>query len=106
MARAGLAAWWFLPAAVLGRPPGRKLARGPTRGVCTPGQERVSQAIISAAKTSFLKGDRWAYTAGLVAVLFGTYLVFAFFPSRDEEITLLEGYRTSDTLGASAAREP
>jgi DHA2 family multidrug resistance protein-like MFS transporter len=66
---------------------------------------KYSQAIISAAKTSFLKGDRWAYTAGLVAVLFGTYLVFAFFPRRDEEITLLEGYRKSDTLGASAAGE-
>lgn len=64
---------------------------------------KYSQAIISAAKTSFLKGDRWAYTAGLVAVLFGTFLVFAFFPKK---ISLLEGYRKSDTLGASAPGGP
>jgi multisubunit Na+/H+ antiporter MnhF subunit len=59
---------------------------------------QYSQAIISAAKASFLQGDRWAYTAGLVAVLFGTFLVFVFFPKKDPEIKLLAGYHAADTL--------
>jgi MFS transporter, DHA2 family, multidrug resistance protein len=67
---------------------------------------QYSQAIISAAKTSFLKGDRWAYTAGLVAVLFGTFLVFVFVPKKDKEISLLKGYQKSDTLSASAPGDP
>jgi MFS family permease len=63
---------------------------------------QYSQAIISAAKTSFLKGDRWAFTAGLVAVLIGLALVLVFFPNRDVEIDLLEGYHQTDALGAPA----
>jgi DHA2 family multidrug resistance protein-like MFS transporter len=67
---------------------------------------QYSQAIISAAKTSFLKGDRWAYTAGLIAVLVGTFLVFAFFPGKDKEISLLLGYQKSDALNATARSGP
>jgi MFS family permease len=64
---------------------------------------QYSQAIIAAAKTSFLKGDRWAFTAGLVAVLFGLVLVLVFFPKKDAEISLLKGYHETDTPRASAA---
>jgi len=67
---------------------------------------QYSQAIISAAKTSFLKGDRWAYTAGLVAVLFGLALALVFFPKKDREISLLAGYNETDTLSASAPGGP
>jgi MFS transporter, DHA2 family, multidrug resistance protein len=63
---------------------------------------QYSQAIISAAKTSFLKGDRLAYTAGLVAVLIGAALVFFFFPRKDQEISLLEGYQATDSRADSA----
>jgi hypothetical protein len=57
---------------------------------------QYSQAIMSAAKTSFLKGDQWAYTAGLVAVLTGAALVYFFFPRKDREATLLAGYESAD----------
>jgi DHA2 family multidrug resistance protein-like MFS transporter len=62
--------------------------------------------IISAAKTSFLRGDRWAYTAGLVAVLLGALLVFVFFPHKDREISLVEGYHATDALNASSPDGP
>lgn len=56
---------------------------------------QYSQPIISAAKTSFLQGDRWAYTAGLVAVLTGAVLVFFLFPKKEEESSLLAGYQAT-----------
>ena len=55
-----------------------------------------------AAKQSFLDGDQWAYTAGLVAVLLGAALVFFMFPKKDEEERLLAEYHAEDTR----AREP
>ena len=39
-----------------------------------------ADAILAAAKSSFLDGDQWAYGAGLVAVLVGAVLVFFVFP--------------------------
>jgi DHA2 family multidrug resistance protein-like MFS transporter len=63
---------------------------------------QYSQAIISAAKTSFLKGDTWAFSAGLVAVLLGMALVFVVFPKKEAEISLLDGYHETDALRASA----
>ena len=52
----------------------------------------VQDNIIAAAKTSFLQGDQWAYTAGLVAVLLGAALVFVFFPRAERERELLAQY--------------
>ncbi|MDX6616191.1 MAG: transporter, family, multidrug resistance protein [Solirubrobacterales bacterium] len=52
--------------------------------------------IIAAAKTSFLQGDQWAYTAGIVAVLLGAALVFLYFPRMDEEKRLLAEYQAED----------
>ena len=57
--------------------------------------------ITAAAKTSFLHGDQWAYTAGIVAVLLGAVLVFFFFPKADRERELLASYAAED-----ARREP
>ena len=53
--------------------------------------------ITSAAQESFLKGDDWAYTAGLVAILLGAALVFFCFPKKDEEEALLASYRAEDS---------
>ena len=56
-------------------------------------------AIISGAKTAFLQGDQWAYTAGIVAILIGAILVFFAFPKRDDEQRLLAKYHAQDTSG-------
>ena len=53
-------------------------------------------AIVAAAKTAFLDGDDWAYTAGILAVLLGAALVWFLFPKRDEERELLASYHASD----------
>src|SRR5690349_318089 len=52
--------------------------------------------IIAGAKTAFLDGDQWAYTAGIVAVLVGAVLVFFLFPRAQEEKRLLEAYHAED----------
>ncbi|HKT83598.1 MAG TPA: MFS transporter, partial [Solirubrobacterales bacterium] len=57
---------------------------------------RHAEQIIAAAKASFLQGDAWAYTAGIVAVLLGGALVFFLFPKKDEEQVLLERYAAED----------
>jgi EmrB/QacA subfamily drug resistance transporter len=53
--------------------------------------------ITAAAKASFLQGDDWAYTAGIVAVLLGAALVFVFFPTKQDEQALLAEYHRIDT---------
>jgi MFS transporter, DHA2 family, multidrug resistance protein len=53
-------------------------------------------AITAGAKTSFLDGADWAYTAGIVAILLGATLVFVLFPKKDEEEALLDEYRAED----------
>jgi MFS transporter, DHA2 family, multidrug resistance protein len=55
-----------------------------------------SEQIIEAAKTSFLKGEDWAYTAGIIAVLIGASLVFFLFPKHEEEQVLLKRYQGED----------
>jgi DHA2 family multidrug resistance protein-like MFS transporter len=66
--------------------------------------------ITSAAKTSFLQGDQWAYLAGIVAVLAGAAIVAVFFPRFERERELLAGYQDEnvraadlDTAGARPA---
>ncbi|MBM2823819.1 MAG: putative transporter, partial [Thermoleophilia bacterium] len=60
---------------------------------------QYADAITAAAKTSFLQGDQWAYTAGLVAIVLGAALVFFMFPKKDEEERLLAEYHAADTKG-------
>jgi hypothetical protein len=64
--------------------------------------------ITAAAKQSFLDGDQWAYTAGIVAVLLGALLVYSMFPRKDEEERLLAAYHAEDTgeAGVAAASGP
>jgi MFS transporter, DHA2 family, multidrug resistance protein len=56
----------------------------------------VQDQIVAAAKTSFLKGDQWAYTAGIVAVLLGAALVYFMFPRFEDEKRLLATYEAED----------
>jgi EmrB/QacA subfamily drug resistance transporter len=58
---------------------------------------RHSEQIVAAAKASFLKGDEWAYLAGIVAILLGGALVFFRFPKKSEEEALLTQYHAEDT---------
>jgi predicted MFS family arabinose efflux permease len=57
---------------------------------------RHTDQIISAAKASFLQGDEWAYTAGIVAIVLGAVIVFFLFPKNEEERRLLEQYSAED----------
>jgi EmrB/QacA subfamily drug resistance transporter len=70
---------------------------------------QYSQQIIEGARTSFLDGADWAYTAGIVAIVLGAVLVFFLFPRRDEEQRLLASYQASSGASVSppsAARDP
>lgn len=60
----------------------------------------VQDNIIAGAKTAFLQGDQWAYTAGIVAVLLGAALVYVFFPRAERERELLAGYQSQDATPA------
>lgn len=53
---------------------------------------KYSDQIIAAARESFMRGDRWAYTAGIIAITAGALLVFFFYPRRDREIELMRSY--------------
>jgi hypothetical protein len=61
----------------------------------------IQHAIIEGAKSSFLKGDEWAYAAGIIAVLLGAALVFLKFPKADQEKRLLAQYQAEDTEAAA-----
>jgi MFS transporter, DHA2 family, multidrug resistance protein len=66
--------------------------------------DSVQQQIISGAKTAFLQGDQWAYTAGIVAVALGAVIVFFLFPRHQEEERLLAEYHELDRV--EAERQP
>jgi predicted MFS family arabinose efflux permease len=62
---------------------------------------QYSDQIIAAARSSFLDGDRLAYTAGFVSVILGASLVFFFFPHRTDEERLHEQYQTEETSASA-----
>jgi len=64
---------------------------------------QYSKQIISAAKTSFLDGADWAYTAGIVAVALGFVLVFFMFPKKDREVELLQQFHDTDLANEGVA---
>jgi DHA2 family multidrug resistance protein-like MFS transporter len=64
---------------------------------------KYATQITDAAKSSFLDGDQWAYSAGIVAVLLGALLVATRFPSKEREQELLAAYHAEDV---AAAAEP
>jgi MFS transporter, DHA2 family, multidrug resistance protein len=63
---------------------------------------QYADRIVAAARESFLKGDDWAYAAGIVAVLLGAAVVFFLFPRREREEELLNEYAARDAAGAAA----
>jgi MFS family permease len=66
---------------------------------------QYSDQIIAAAKSAFLDGDTWAYSAGGIAVLLGAILVFFAFPKKDDEERLLVEYQAKDRAAAAARAE-
>jgi MFS transporter, DHA2 family, multidrug resistance protein len=67
---------------------------------------QYAQAITEGARSSFLSGADWAYTAGIIAVLIGAVIVFFMFPKRDQELQLLAAYHAEDTKRSSVTPEP
>jgi MFS transporter, DHA2 family, multidrug resistance protein len=65
---------------------------------------QYASQITAGAKTAFLKGDQWAYVAGIVAVLLGAAVVAFFFPKAAQERELLARYHSEDAV--SAPEEP
>jgi MFS transporter, DHA2 family, multidrug resistance protein len=65
----------------------------------------LQHTIVEGAKASFLKGDQWAYGAGIIAVLLGAALVFLKFPNGEVEKRLLAEYRAEDARGAAQVAE-
>ena len=61
-----------------------------------------ADAIIAAAKSAFLQGDQWAYSAGLASVVLGAVLVFFFFPKKEGERQLLAEYHAQDMAAAGS----
>jgi hypothetical protein len=65
---------------------------------------QYSTQIIAGAKSSFLAGADWAYTAGIIAIVVGAAIVFFLFPKREQELQLLATYHAEDTTRSTAAR--
>jgi MFS transporter, DHA2 family, multidrug resistance protein len=68
--------------------------------------QSIQDDIIAGAKTAFLQGDQWAYTAGIVAVVIGATLVFFKFPRRAEEQELLAAYGRQDAERVATDEPP
>ena len=77
-------------------------------GASTTAQQYPNYAsqIAAAARTSFLQGDRWAYGAGIVAVLVGAVLVFFAFPKKSDEQRLMSAYDAEDAAQPDPALTP
>src|SRR6266542_4352957 len=59
-------------------------------------QPQYSNQILAGAKSSFVDGANWAYTAGIVAILVGAALVFFLYPKKEQEQALLAEYQQAD----------
>ena len=64
---------------------------------------QYADQITSAATSSFLEGDDWAYTAGVVAIVLGAALVWFMFPKHDDERRLLAEYHEADAARSEGA---
>jgi MFS transporter, DHA2 family, multidrug resistance protein len=67
---------------------------------------RYQDQIVTAAKSSFLPGDEWAFIAGIVAILLGATLIFFMFPKKEKEEELLERYHSEDVSEAAKPAKP
>ncbi|MFN8622542.1 MAG: MFS transporter [Chloroflexota bacterium] len=59
-----------------------------------------ADAILAAAKSSFLQGDQLAYLAGLGAVIIGMGLTFFVFPKKEDELKLRASFQAEDAAAA------
>jgi MFS transporter, DHA2 family, multidrug resistance protein len=66
----------------------------------------TQEKIIAGARTAFLHGDQWAYTAGIVAIALGAVLVFYLFPKKHEEERLLARYHAEDSGAPTRQTSP
>ena len=66
---------------------------------------QYSTQIVEGAKSSFLAGADWAYTAGIIAIVVGAAIVFFLFPKREQELQLLATYHAEDTNRPAAASD-
>jgi DHA2 family multidrug resistance protein-like MFS transporter len=62
---------------------------------------QYANQITAAAKSSFLKGDQWSYTAGIIAVLAGAAIVFLWFPRKEREEELSSEYEATDAAAVA-----
>jgi MFS transporter, DHA2 family, multidrug resistance protein len=60
---------------------------------------QYSNQIVAAAKTAFLKGDQWAYLAGILAVLLGAAVILFVYPNKQNEARLFNEYVEEDSRG-------
>ena len=61
-----------------------------------------SDAILEAARTSFLQGQTWAYLAASIAVVGGAALVWFCFPNREQELADLQRFALEDGAATAA----
>jgi len=66
---------------------------------------QYASKITAAARSAFLAGDQWAYSAGILAVLLGTALVFFLYPRHEAEQRLLARYHAEDTRAEDTRAE-
>jgi len=57
---------------------------------------QYSDAIVDAAKSSFVSGANWAYVVAITAMVVGLVVVGVFFPSRNAERDLVARYASED----------
>ena len=67
---------------------------------------QYADQITEAARQAFLHGDKWAYSAGALAVLAGAAIVFFLFPKKDGEQKLLAAYHKEDGDQDTGAARP
>jgi MFS transporter, DHA2 family, multidrug resistance protein len=57
---------------------------------------QYANQIISGAQQSFIDGQKWAYTAGIIAIAGGAALIATMYPKHDRERELLDEYHRID----------
>jgi DHA2 family multidrug resistance protein-like MFS transporter len=65
---------------------------------------QYADAIVSAARQSFLDGANWAYAAGIATMVLGAVLVVIWYPNRSRERELVATYAASSGSESVPAR--
>ena len=64
---------------------------------------QYSDQIVAAAKQSFVDGQQWAYSVGVIAIGIGGLTVWKFFPNQEDEARLMAEYVSADAVAGPAA---